>query len=80
MNPEDCGLVFLTSSRMLELRYFRSYEVLPIMKRRVKLGEFIRVTFPDGQTKDIHDRLTKKGIIPAIEHIYRHPNQGGKNV
>lgn len=72
-HPLDCGLVFIDKT----LRYFTSYKVL---RENGKHGtEFIRVTFPDGTTGDIHEEYGKDRVIPAIEHIHRYPEDGGEN-
>ena len=85
--PGDYGLVFVVKGgNWLGLRYFKSYEILPeFMKARkrgekpIQIGEFVRVTFPNGETHDVHDYITKDQFIPAIDHIKRYPKQGEVN-
>lgn len=80
MKASDYGLVFIATPHWVILRYFTSYEILPeFMKARkrgdppIKTGEFVRVTFPSGETHDVHDFITKDQYIKAINHIYRYP-------
>jgi len=73
LDPKDCGLVFFEKQQ----RYFTAYEVL---KGKGAIDpEFVRITFPDGTTGDIHDEYGKDRVIPAIEHIHRYPKEGGEN-
>ena len=80
MRAEDCGLAFIATPNWVLMQYFTSYEVLPeFMKAKkrgdppIKTGEFIRITLPSGETRDIHDFVTKDQYIPAIDHIKRYP-------
>lgn len=73
MKACEMGLVHCNGGKKKPLRYFTKYEMIPITKYNVKVGEFMRVTFSDGSTKDIYDRLGKDRVISAIEHIHRFP-------